>query len=68
MGPLSLSIFMESGELRILPRADNPEQLSIPGDGSAEFREGGQIFFAKKRGKGVGNIFFAKNFQSLPVF
>ena len=28
MGPLSLSIFMESGELRILPRADNPEQLS----------------------------------------
>ena len=28
----------------------------------------GQIFFAKKGGKGVGKNFFAKNFLSLPVF
>ena len=28
----------------------------------------GQIFIAKKGGKGVGKNFFAKNFQTLPVF
>ena len=28
----------------------------------------GQIFLAKKGGKGVGKNFFAKNFLSLPVF
>ena len=31
------------------------------------FCEGGQIFFAKKGGKGVGKIFFAKNVKNLPV-
>ena len=30
-------------------------------------RGGGQIFFAKKGGKGVGKIFFAKNVKNLPV-
>ena len=45
------------------------------GGGSAEFweggsiflRGGGQIFFAKKGGKGVGKNFFAKNVKNLPV-
>ena len=27
----------------------------------------GQIFFAKKGGKGVGKFFFAKNVKNLPV-
>ena len=27
----------------------------------------GQFFFAKKGGKGVGKIFFAKNVKNLPV-
>ena len=31
------------------------------------FARGGQIFFAKKGGKGVGKIFFAKNVKNLPV-
>ena len=30
-------------------------------------RGGGQIFFAKKGGKGVGKFFFAKNVKNLPV-
>ena len=39
------------------------------GRGGQFFCEGGgQIFFAKKGGKGVGKNFFAKNFLSLPVF
>ena len=40
------------------------------GRGGVNFfaRGRGQIFFAKKGGKGVGKNFFAKNFLSLPVF
>ena len=37
--------------------------------GGVNFLRGGegQIFFAKKGGKGVGKIFFAKNVKNLPV-
>ena len=37
------------------------------GRGVNFFARGGQIFFAKKGGKGVGKIFFAKNVKNLPV-
>ena len=39
------------------------------GRGGVNFfaRGRGQIFFAKKGGKGVGKIFFAKNVKNLPV-
>ena len=37
------------------------------GVGRPNFGRGGQIFFAKKGGKGVGKNFFAKNVKKLPV-